>query len=145
LDHCGALPYFTEMCGYDGPIYMTVRDHTLPLVIYLFIYFRLKLCALTTLFLPLASYQGHLPHFAGGLPQDHRGTKGRPKLFHVADDKRMHEERCTFSLSLSTQKENFHIDSKLHLSLVIAVNVHQTVQVDDELEIRAYYAGHVSV
>lgn len=22
-DHCGALPYFTEMCGYDGPIYMT--------------------------------------------------------------------------------------------------------------------------
>ncbi|CAG8481002.1 7600_t:CDS:2 [Paraglomus occultum] len=23
LDHCGALPYFTEMCGYDGPIYMT--------------------------------------------------------------------------------------------------------------------------
>lgn len=23
LDHCGALPYFTEMCGYDGPILMT--------------------------------------------------------------------------------------------------------------------------
>ncbi|KAL2916058.1 Integrator complex subunit 11 [Polyrhizophydium stewartii] len=23
LDHCGALPYFTEMCGYDGPVYMT--------------------------------------------------------------------------------------------------------------------------
>lgn len=23
LDHCGALPYFTEMCGYNGPIYMT--------------------------------------------------------------------------------------------------------------------------
>ena len=22
-DHCGALPYFTEMMGYDGPIYMT--------------------------------------------------------------------------------------------------------------------------
>lgn len=26
---------------------------------------------------------------------------------------------------------------------MIAVNIHQTVQVDDELEIRAYYAGHV--
>lgn len=26
LDHCGALPFFTEMCGYDGPIYMTVRQ-----------------------------------------------------------------------------------------------------------------------
>ena len=23
LDHCGALPYFTEMCGYNGPLYMT--------------------------------------------------------------------------------------------------------------------------
>ncbi|KAH6584224.1 hypothetical protein BASA61_007582 [Batrachochytrium salamandrivorans] len=23
LDHCGALPYFTEICGYDGPVYMT--------------------------------------------------------------------------------------------------------------------------
>lgn len=23
LDHSGALPYFTEVCGYDGPIYMT--------------------------------------------------------------------------------------------------------------------------
>ena len=23
LDHCGALPYLTEVKGYDGPIYMT--------------------------------------------------------------------------------------------------------------------------
>lgn len=23
LDHCGALPYFTEICKYNGPIYMT--------------------------------------------------------------------------------------------------------------------------
>jgi integrator complex subunit 11 len=23
LDHCGALPHFTEVCGYDGPIVMT--------------------------------------------------------------------------------------------------------------------------
>ncbi|CAH8848603.1 unnamed protein product [Trichobilharzia szidati] len=23
LDHCGALPYMTEVIGYDGPIYMT--------------------------------------------------------------------------------------------------------------------------
>lgn len=24
LDHVGALPYFTEVCGYSGPVYMTV-------------------------------------------------------------------------------------------------------------------------
>ena len=23
LDHCGALPYFSELIGYDGPIVMT--------------------------------------------------------------------------------------------------------------------------
>ena len=23
LDHCGALPYFTEVCGYNGPIVMS--------------------------------------------------------------------------------------------------------------------------
>ncbi|KAI5191262.1 integrator complex subunit 11 [Nematocida sp. AWRm77] len=23
MDHCGGLPYFTEKCGYNGPIYMT--------------------------------------------------------------------------------------------------------------------------
>lgn len=23
LDHCGALPYMSEMVGYNGPIYMT--------------------------------------------------------------------------------------------------------------------------
>ena len=23
LDHCGALPHFTEMVGYSGPIYMS--------------------------------------------------------------------------------------------------------------------------
>lgn len=23
LDHCGALPLFTELCGYNGPVYMT--------------------------------------------------------------------------------------------------------------------------
>lgn len=23
LDHCGSLPYFTEMCGYNGPVVMT--------------------------------------------------------------------------------------------------------------------------
>lgn len=31
LDHIGALPYFTQVCGYNGPIYMTVYigSHTL--------------------------------------------------------------------------------------------------------------------
>lgn len=23
MDHCGSLPYFTEICGYNGPVIMT--------------------------------------------------------------------------------------------------------------------------
>ena len=32
-----------------------------------------------------------------------------------------------------------------NLCVVVAVNVHQTVHVDSELEIKAFYAGHVSM
>lgn len=34
LDHVGALPYFTEVCGYSGPIYMTYPTKALaPLML----------------------------------------------------------------------------------------------------------------
>jgi len=36
-----------------------------------------------------------------------------------------------------------HCSKSLYYFKVVAVNIHQTVQVDDELEIKAYYAGHV--
>lgn len=32
---------------------------------------------------------------------------------------------------------------KASMKKVIAVNVHQTIRVDEDLEIKAYYAGHV--
>ena len=33
LDHCGALPFMTEMVGYNGPIYMTGKQCTLLVLI----------------------------------------------------------------------------------------------------------------
>lgn len=34
IDHCGALPYFTEVLGYDGPIYMTYPTKAvLPIIL----------------------------------------------------------------------------------------------------------------
>ena len=34
LDHCGALPYLTEVVGYDGPIYMTAPTKSIcPLLL----------------------------------------------------------------------------------------------------------------
>jgi hypothetical protein len=34
LDHIGALPYFTEVCGYHGPIYMTVSSDEHSVVVW---------------------------------------------------------------------------------------------------------------
>ncbi|KAL1806929.1 hypothetical protein ACET3Z_029997 [Daucus carota] len=88
LDHIGALPYFTEVCGYKGPIYMTYPTKALaPLML-----------------------------------EDYR---------KVMVDRRGEEEQFT--------SENI----KECMKKVTAVDLKQTVQVDKDLQIRAYYAGHV--
>ncbi|KAG0372110.1 Integrator complex subunit 11 [Mortierella sp. AD032] len=88
LDHCGALPFFTEMCGYDGPIYMTHPTKAI--------------CPM--------------------LLEDYR---------KITVDKK--GERNFFN------SQNI----KDCMKKVVAVNLHQTIMVDDDLEICAYYAGHV--
>eukprot|EP00111_Clytia_hemisphaerica_P012929 TCONS_00037971-protein len=88
LDHCGALPYFTEMCGYDGPIYMT------------------------------------------------HPTKAICPIL-LEDFRKIQVERKGDSHFFTSQ------NIKDCMKKVVPVNLHQVVQVDDELEIKAYYAGHV--
>ncbi|CAL9111176.1 unnamed protein product [Musa textilis] len=88
LDHVGALPYFTEVCGYHGPIYMTYPTKALaPLML-----------------------------------EDYR---------KVMVDRRGEEEQFTYDHIMECMKKVTPLDLK------------QTVQVDKDLEIRAYYAGHV--
>jgi len=88
LDHCGALPYMTEMVGYNGPIYMTVPTKAIAPI----------------------------------LLEDMR---------KVAVDKKGETNFFTSDMIKTCMKK------------VIAVNLHQVVQVDADLEIKAYYAGHV--
>jgi len=88
LDHCGALPFMTEMVGYNGPIYMTVPTKAIAPI----------------------------------LLEDMR---------KVAVDKKGEQNFFTSAMIKDCMKK------------VIAVNLHQVVQVDAELEIKAYYAGHV--
>ncbi|XP_074655305.1 integrator complex subunit 11-like [Tubulanus polymorphus] len=88
LDHCGALPYMSEMVGFDGPIYMTHPTKAI--------------CPI--------------------LLEDYR---------KITVDRKGEQNFFTSEMIKSCMKK------------VIAVNLHQTIQVDDELEIKAYYAGHV--
>ncbi|KAJ1941593.1 Integrator complex subunit 11, partial [Linderina macrospora] len=88
LDHCGALPHFTEQRGYHGPIYMTPPTKAI--------------CPI--------------------LLEDYRKItverKGETNFFtsqHIKD--------C--------------------MKKVVPLHLHETVWVDEELELRAYYAGHV--
>ncbi|XP_058078336.1 cleavage and polyadenylation specificity factor subunit 3-II isoform X5 [Magnolia sinica] len=88
LDHIGALPYFTEVCGYRGPIYMTYPTKALaPMML-----------------------------------EDYR---------KLMVDRRGEKEVYTSNDITECMKK------------VIAVDLKQTVQVDKDLQIRAYYAGHV--
>lgn len=88
LDHCGALPYFSEMVGYDGPIYMTHPTKAI--------------CPI--------------------LLEDYR---------KISVEKKGEINFFTSQMIKDCMKK------------VIAVNLHQSVQVDDDLEIKPYYAGHV--
>uniref|UniRef100_A0A3Q1JK31 Integrator complex subunit 11 n=1 Tax=Anabas testudineus TaxID=64144 RepID=A0A3Q1JK31_ANATE len=88
LDHCGALPYMSEMVGYDGPIYMTHPTKAI--------------CPI--------------------LLEDFR---------KITVDKKGETNFFTSQMIKDCMKK------------VIPLNLHQSVQVDDELEIKAYYAGHV--
>ncbi|KAI7982757.1 Cleavage and polyadenylation specificity factor subunit 3-II [Camellia lanceoleosa] len=88
MDHIGALPYFTEVCGYDGPVYMMYPTKALaPLML-----------------------------------EDY---------LRVMVDQRGEEEQFTSENIVQCMKK------------VIAVDLKQTVQVDKDLQIRAYHAGHV--
>ncbi|CAM8962010.1 unnamed protein product [Rhodiola kirilowii] len=88
LDHVGALPFFTEVCGYKGPIYMTYPTKALsPLML-----------------------------------EDYR---------KVMVERMGEEEQFTSANITACMKK------------VIAVDLKQTIQVDKDLQIRAYYAGHV--
>ncbi|XP_020592154.1 cleavage and polyadenylation specificity factor subunit 3-II [Phalaenopsis equestris] len=88
LDHVGALPYFTEICGYNGPIYMTYPTKALaPLML-----------------------------------EDYR---------KVMVERRGEEEQFSYDHIVDCMKK------------VTAVDLKQVIQVDKDLQICAYYAGHV--
>lgn len=88
LDHCGALPYMSEIVGYTGPIYMT------------------------------------------------HPTKAIAPIL-LEDMRKVAVERKGESNFFTSQM------IKDCIKKVTAVTLHQSVMVDSELEIKAYYAGHV--
>ncbi len=80
LDHCGALPYFTEMCGYNGPILMTHPTKAIsPILLVMpnLIVIRNVLHAL---------------NFLGRLQKNQCGKKRRTEFLYFPNDQRLYEE-----------------------------------------------------
>ncbi|KAL1123005.1 hypothetical protein AAG570_003329 [Ranatra chinensis] len=88
LDHCGALPYLTEIVGYSGPIYMTHPTKAIAPI----------------------------------LLEDMR---------KITVEKKGEANFFTSQMIKDCMKK------------VTAVTLHQSLMVDGQLEIKAYYAGHV--
>nr|XP_030737544.1 integrator complex subunit 11 isoform X2 [Globicephala melas] len=125
LDHCGALPYFSEMVGYDGPIYMTQPTQAI--------------CPI--------------------LLEDYRKIAVDKKVVEIT--KHIHDNRALRYLELlplsGTVQEpqstsNAFTPPLTHWLLFPCVLIPSACEtpgtsplmlVDDELEIKAYYAGHV--
>lgn len=100
------------------------------------------------------SDKGIVSYDVGGLSKSDGGAKGRGRAVFVSSHCRMHEERyITFSYDFvvsSLNLEPIHVVfvfsgvfSVWLLNAVVPVDLKQTVQVDKDLQIRAYYAGHV--
>lgn len=126
LDHCGALPYMSEMVGYDGPIYMTHPTKAI--------------CPI--------------------LLEDFRkitvDKKGETNFFTSQMIKDCMKKVIPLNLHQTVQVQCWHhFWPHTHTCLIVAsapavsslLMAIQAVlcwwQVDDELEIKAYYAGHV--
>ncbi|XP_029073418.1 integrator complex subunit 11 isoform X2 [Monodon monoceros] len=125
LDHCGALPYFSEMVGYDGPIYMTQPTQAI--------------CPI--------------------LLEDYRKIAVDKKVVEIT--KHIHDNTALRYLELlplsgTVQKpqstSNAFTPPLTHWLLFPCILIPSACEtpgtsplmlVDDELEIKAYYAGHV--
>lgn len=125
LDHCGALPYMSEMVGYDGPIYMT---HPTKAICPILLEDFRKITV---------DKKGETNFFTSQMIKDCM-KKVVPLNLHQTvqvPDWRWAGRAAPATCSSEPAARRFWWQIKLFLF--------GCWQVDDELEIKAYYAGHV--
>lgn len=121
LDHCGGLPYLTEIVGYNGPVYMTYPTKAIcPLLLE---DFRKIVAGRTASEAEARKTEERKVAEQGGLSASQSYESSAPEelplKFFTSDD----IARC--------------------MEKVIPVDLGEVIKVDDDLEIKCYYAGHV--
>ena len=116
VDHCGGLPYLTEVVGYNGPIYMTYPTKAIaPVLLNDFVKISGDRISSTT-----ATY-----------------TPGN-------ETHAMTMESKTNGSSLFTYPDMYGLEDVIKcMRKVTGLQIHQTVHVEKDFSITAYYAGHV--
>lgn len=113
LDHCGGLPYLTEIIGYKGPIFMTYPTKAIcPLLLEDF----------RRIVTVRERAEAEARRTTGAAPGEGEGSQAEelpPLKFFTSDD----IKRC--------------------MDKVTVVDLGQFIKVGDDLEIKCYYAGHV--
>lgn len=134
LDHCGGLPYFTEIIGYNGPIYMTYPTKAIAPV-------------LLNDFVKIASDRTPTTQMTGGtsLSGTEIPSSGMMTTTMTMDSTVNAESSSIRSSSSSINYPDMYSfdDVTKCMRKVTGVQIHQTVQVDRDFTITAYYAGHV--
>ncbi|KAJ3343773.1 hypothetical protein HDU93_006690 [Gonapodya sp. JEL0774] len=131
LDHCGALPFFTECLGYDGPVYMTHPTYKIAPIL---------LDDYRKITVEKRAAQGQEVKTSAGASTP--GSVGSAVSTSQSPESNEHSGR---SLLAQITPDTFFTegDIKNCMKKVIPIDVNQAIQVDSQLTIRPYYAGHV--
>ncbi|CBI26829.3 unnamed protein product, partial [Vitis vinifera] len=143
LDHVGALPYFTEVCGYSGPIYMTVIPKQGGAVYSVrgYRFGKQKDINGENLRGSSGAIKGERERSGeGGARQE--GAEPDGPLGHMTPLVPPPVRRVGLGIRGPDSLWSVIYFFGFYIA-VIAVDLKQTVQVDKDLQIRAYYAGHV--
>ncbi|GAB1289353.1 Integrator complex subunit 11 [Apodemus speciosus] len=131
LDHCGALPYFSEMVGYDGPIYMT---HPTQAICPILLEDYRKIAV---------DKKGEANFFTSQMIKD---CMKKVVAVHLHQTVQVPTADLPYESQASLERVNEKLWIRPKLVRTEQRGLLKTLAtgvVDDELEIKAYYAGHV--
>jgi integrator complex subunit 11 len=123
LDHCGALPFFTEVRGFRGPVIMTHPTKAICPVL-------------------LEDFRRLVVERRGGASR--RGQRARSGANDNENDEAGGDEEAEAGEAEGGPRDFFtseHIAACM--KKVRAVSVNETLTLAPDFEVRAYYAGHV--
>jgi len=137
-DHCGALPYFTEQYGYDGPVIMT---HPTKAIIPLMLEDARKIEEREgKKYINKREGFGQMPNAPGHNKPVHMGDGRNQMAFQFIDPAQIQAKEKDPSMFEAGKVTKDMINKCIRKCSTI--QLHETKEVNG-IKLKAYYAGHV--